>query len=208
MILTGFGPFGDVLENPTAVLINELKQVPPTELSPSCPVQIIGVLEVSTGGVDRFIESTQHLYSGSGGGSKARCCIHLGVDANATQFKLETVAYNNCTFRIPDAQGYQPEAKQIDPSAELEAPLRTGFDVDAALLQLQSEGHSVVASTDAGRYLCNYVFYRLLTELAATPSGPSAAFLHIPPVAAAGLTLDDLERGTKTAAAAFAPSSP
>jgi pyroglutamyl-peptidase len=85
---------------------------------------------------------------------------------------------------------------------------RAHVPAEAMAEAIRSEGLPVEISEDAGDYLCNYVFYRLLTELAATPSGPSAAFLHIPPVAAAGLTLDDLERGTKTAAAAFAPSSP
>jgi len=29
--------------------------------------------------------------------------LHLGVDFNATQFKLEQCAYNDATFRVPDA---------------------------------------------------------------------------------------------------------
>jgi uncharacterized membrane protein YgdD (TMEM256/DUF423 family) len=61
---------------------------------------------------------------------------------------------------------------------------------------LAREGLPARASSDAGDYLCNHVFYRLLTE----PGAPPAAFLHLPP----GLDLDALERGAKAAIAAIA----
>ena len=65
---------------------------------------------------------------------------------------------------------------------------------------LVAEGLPAYASSDAGDYLCNYTFYRLLTEVASGPDAPFAAFLHIPPT----LGPDDLRRGVKAAASALA----
>jgi len=178
LVLTGFGPFGDVLENPTSLIISELRKVAPSELCPWCPTQVIGVLEVSTVGVDRFIESVQPLFDGEASSRPLRCCIHLGVDSGATGFKLETCAFNNASFRIPDSTGRQVHNSPIDPAKPLESPLTTSFAVDEAVTALRSEGFNVSASGDAGRYLCNYVFYKS----SQTAAGQSVIFIHVPPL--------------------------
>ena len=108
--------------------------------------------------------------------------LHLGVDYNATQFKLEQCAYNDATFRVPDERGYQPHCECIllsvddneNSGSRMEASsssgdhhhpswgkcLRTTID----LLSLCNELHrctdeNVIISTDPGRFVCNYTYY-------------------------------------------------
>jgi len=172
LVVTGFGPFGDVTSNPTAMIIHELKQLKSQDLCQSFPVQILGVLEVSITGVEKFLESTRYLFSTGA----PRCFIHLGVDSGSKGFKLERKSFNNSNFRIPDALGHQPESCKIDNSQELDSPLCCSFDIEAALQTLQGEGFNVSASDDPGRYLCNYVYYR--SSQVATRC---VIFIHCPP---------------------------
>jgi pyroglutamyl-peptidase len=169
LILTGFGPFGDVTDNPTSILIQELRRRILCEALP-VKVKIFSVLEVSTVGVDSFLQSVSDVRGD-------RVCIHLGVDSAGQHFKLERSAYNNTSFRIPDATGAQPNACKIVDEFEFDEPLESKFDLDSALTQLQDEGFDVKSSDDPGRYLCNYVFYK---SQYCAPESP-VVFIHVPP---------------------------
>ena len=167
LILTGFGPFGDVIDNPTSLIIQELRK---KQLCVEVPVKLYAVLEVSTVGVDAFLQSVSDVRGD-------RICIHLGVDSSGHHFKLERAAYNNTTFRIPDTTGLQPNACKIVDQFEFDEPLASKFNLDAALTTLQDEGFDVKTSDDPGRYLCNYVFYQ---SQCCAPDCP-VVFIHVPP---------------------------
>ena len=107
--------------------------------------------------------------------------LHLGVDYNATQFKLEQCAYNDATFRVPDERGYQPHCECIllpvddneNSSSHMEASssgdhrdpswgecLRTTIDLLSLCNELyQCTDENVIISTDPGRFVCNYTYY-------------------------------------------------
>lgn len=57
--------------------------------------------------------------------------LHLGVDARARGFKLEQLAVNDATFRVPDQRGWQPTGQLIDdrPGCTLNTHLKTDLDV-------------------------------------------------------------------------------
>ena len=58
--------------------------------------------------------------------------------------------------------------------------LPTRLPVDRLLEALEAAGfEEVVTSEDAGGYLCNHVFYRLLDEVDASRV---AGFVHVPPL--------------------------
>jgi len=114
--------------------------------------------------------------------------LHLGVAVDAASAKLETAAYNNATFRCSDVAGWQPAVECIDRCAALDAPLRTSLDVAGLLAHLRAEAFSVEASTDPGRFVCNWTYYCSLRmcESSRVLVAPSVCahslFLHVPPV--------------------------
>mmetsp|Transcript_1557 Transcript_1557/g.3478 ORF Transcript_1557/g.3478 Transcript_1557/m.3478 type:complete len:342 (+) Transcript_1557:372-1397(+) len=134
-ILTGFGPFRGVPDNPTNTLVRRLaKEIEAPSLSSSLAsrsnIDIIEthVLETSAMGVQRELTAIyEHVkkygrsmegnaVDGAGGGeekkmdkTKSVVVVHLGVNYRGTQFQLEQCAYNDATFRVPDERGYQPK---------------------------------------------------------------------------------------------------
>lgn len=125
---------------------------------PSFPLKVLAVLEVSVAGVEAFIAQTSSLCP------RRLVTIHLGVDGSAQHFKIESTCYNNTTFRVPDARGLQPQAEPISHARGLDAPMSTSFDCVRLCAALAHEGFDVEVSSDPGRYLCNYVYYRSCCE--------------------------------------------
>ena len=112
--------------------------------------------------------------------------VHIGVDSSGTAIKLEQTAYNNMTFRIPDEKGFQPHQVSIevgDSAPPFESALQSDIPLQA-VIDSCSANPIICMSTDPGRFLCNYVYYRSLSFLQrrlSTPRRKTAVFIHIPP---------------------------
>jgi pyroglutamyl-peptidase len=109
--------------------------------------------------------------------------------AGAEPVRLETIAHNV-------RQNYKDNAGALPPtdviSASAPQALDTALDVAAIQKNLQAAKIPVVESKDAGGYLCNETFYRLMNDPDAqtTPRG----FVHVPPLDATVTAAD----GSKT----------
>lgn len=178
VLLTGFGKFHGVEDNPTKKIIEYLKANQSSELCFDGVCFTLDVLEVSVDGVKDQID-----YSGD-----ASSCydmyIHLGVDSGSQKIKLEECAYNNMSFRCEDERGYSPMEVAINESCTLDEPLKTAFDVHQICENLQESGivsqQELTTSQDPGRFLCNYVYYRSLTHKSALCQTRNALFIHVP----------------------------
>jgi pyrrolidone-carboxylate peptidase len=106
--------------------------------------------------------------------------VHLGVAAAAKSFHLEEQAANDCNFRCPDESGAQPRGQCICDAFALESFLSTALPLRAIAARLHERWHRhVEISCDAGRFLCNYIYYRSL--LRATPrKHVQSVFIHVP----------------------------
>ena len=190
-IVTGFGPFGGVKENPTTIIVKTLRpflaqQPDRKELLES--VEDCIILETSTQGVK---ELCTQLHDKEQEASSSRLILlHLGVDATSKSFKLETCAYNQATFRIPDVRGLCPYNESIFEEETYAACLKTDLDVEqvAAVMKNRFPAITTRVSTDPGRYVCNYVYCSTLQQLgnktgdsAIDGTGCSSLFLHVPP---------------------------
>ncbi len=121
-------------------------------------------LEVSYEAVDLFI-----------GGLDARSfdrAILMGVAGSSSNFRLEVIAQNRVD-RIPDVRGHIPPNMLIDDNApsQLVGTLWRGE-------LLEHPPASVARSVDAGGYLCNYLYFRMLQRFVNKRIG----FLHVPPL--------------------------
>ena len=109
--------------------------------------------------------------------------------AGAEPVRLETIAHN-VRQEYKDNAGALPPTDVISTSAP--QTLGTALDVAAIQKSLQTAKIPVVESKDAGGYLCNETFYRLMNDPDAqtTPRG----FVHVPPLNATVTAAD----GSKT----------
>jgi len=103
--------------------------------------------------------------------------LMFGLAARTPFLRIETRARNAMSILFPDAAGFRPISRAIAPGK----PDRLGKAPFARLLgAARASGARSRLSRDAGRYLCNYVYWRALE---AYRSGTLAQFIHIPPVA-------------------------
>ena len=195
--VTGFGPFAEADVNPTQVLVESLQE--------GSGVGLDGILarrfvcdvdcEKSTALVATLREGAETVCAepSTSGAPTAVVFLHLGVFASATSFRIERRAYNEATFRYPDASGRQPRNVPIRPEdGGVDRCLRTTLPVDAVARALRGKGHNCAVSDDAGRYLCNWIYWESLRAAAACAAkgAPNrnarffSLFAHVPPFAA------------------------
>ena len=119
-----------------------------------------------------------------------RCCalidalrpdavLLLGQAASRENVTPELVARNQRWARIPDNAGASPKGGTVLPGGEdalfATLPVRTMTEAICA------EGLPGALSSDAGRYVCNDLYYTVLHHLHGTPI--PAAFVHVPSAA-------------------------
>eukprot|EP00249_Psilotum_nudum_P007522 c20624_g1_i1 orf=207-899(+) len=193
--VTGFKRFHGVGENPTEVIARRLmvylqKRGVPLGLSlGSCTV-------LETAG-DGALNALLHLLDSAvpkkaaqmGTDNPSVDCltdnnvqilwIHLGVNSGASKFAIERRAVNEATFRCPDELGWQPQRIPIIPDdGDISFSRETTIPVQDIVEKLSKEGYDVVASDDAGRFVCNYVYYHSLWHSSFHQT--SCLFVHVP----------------------------
>jgi pyroglutamyl-peptidase len=182
VLVTGFGPFPGVAENPSAWLAETLAAEPP-RLDAEFHARVVPTAWQAAELMPQLYDSLQ-----------PHVMIHFGVNQRATSFRIERFAHNRAASRR-DAEGALPSRPVIRP----EGPARFDTDLPAADLaaHLDACGFPAVASRFAGSYLCNYLYYHSL-DWAGRQSDPRLAlFVHVPPHAgqASSVGKTDLLRG-------------
>jgi pyroglutamyl-peptidase len=167
VLLTGFGPFPGVAVNASALLVPKLAR--------AARARFPGVA------IRTAILPTQWQAGPARAKSAiARCqpdtVIHFGVSGRAAGFVIERRAVNACEA-VPDGAGYLPAAPHLDPGGPKS---RTStFPAAAIIARLKALELPVIASTDAGQYLCNAVLFQSL-GLPDTGGTANIGFVHIP----------------------------
>jgi pyroglutamyl-peptidase len=185
ILLTGFGAFPGAPSNPTGPLVQQLARLRRPGLS---EVKLLPhVFQTSYRAVDRDLPRLLAEI-------KPNAVLMFGLSGKASCLRVETRARNAVSALIRDAERQQPSSTRILPGG----PDALLFDIPAARLALAARKAHVqaVSSRDAGRYLCNYLSWRVI-EAAARPAGPTfAAFIHVPRVKPGdGWTMRNLLRG-------------
>lgn len=169
VLITGFGRFPGAPFNPSGPLALSLaKRRRPAFAEVRRAVHIF---ETSYAAVDLDLPKLIARH-------KPDIVLMFGLAARTPFLRVEMRARNAMSILFPDVRGFRPERRAIargKPDARGRAPF-------ARLLgAARAAGTRSRLSRDAGRYLCNYVYFRALE---ASRSGtPLAQFIHIPPVA-------------------------
>lgn len=190
ILVTGFGPFPGAPFNPTQSLVKSLTRMRHPGLG---EYRIVGhVFPTSYAAVDRELPALMKQY-------RPDAVVMFGLAARTPGIRIETQARNAIMARR-DVHASAPKSRFIDASGPQARPLRA--PLTRLLAAAKASGLPAEASRDAGRYVCNYVFWRGLEHGGA--GGPSlVVFVHVPntrlgsrPTIARrrGFTSADLER--------------
>lgn len=182
ILVTGFGPFPGVDDNPSEKLVRNLqldqqgvhlrKDVIPTEWL-------------------RCRETANDLYQDH----RPDILIHFGVHGASEHIRLESTARNIAGNSL-DACNVCFAADQIDPFGPYELVSRLPLEKMARTLTENAIPAAV--TDDAGDYLCNFLYYQALTFTEEAPGSPHALFVHIPdPDRPNGLSMSQIETAAR-----------
>uniref|UniRef100_A0A0D3H6I8 Pyrrolidone-carboxylate peptidase n=4 Tax=Oryza TaxID=4527 RepID=A0A0D3H6I8_9ORYZ len=179
--VTGFKKFHGVAENPTEKIVTNLKSfVEKKGLPKNLVLGSCTVLETAgQGALGTLYKVLESSIAERENGSSAQGQIHFGVNSGATRFALENQAVNEATFRCPDELGWKPQRAPIVPSdGGISRTRETTLPVNELTKSLRKTGYDVMPSDDAGRFVCNYVYYHSLRF--AEQHGIKSLFVHVP----------------------------
>jgi pyroglutamyl-peptidase len=166
ILITGFGPFPGVAENPSAWLVETLAAQQRASRS-GLGARILTTAWEAVALMPRLYRSLQ-----------PHAVIHFGVSARAKAFHIEATAHNRVALRA-DARGALPEARTIRESA----PSRydTSFPAAKLAAHLRRSGIAARTSRSPGAYLCNFLYYHSLEWAHLQRNVPLVVFVHVPP---------------------------
>jgi pyroglutamyl-peptidase len=184
VLVTGFGPFPGVAENPSAWLAETLASQPP-KIDAELHAKVLPTAWQAAELMPRLYEKLQ-----------PHVMIHFGVSQRAKSFRIERSAHNRAAMR-KDADGALPSRPVIRPGGP--ARFDTGLPAADLAAHLNTCGLAASASRSAGSYLCNYLYYHSLAWVGRQSDHRLVLFVHVPPLADQGgaLSKTDLLRGAQ-----------
>ncbi len=167
VLVTGFGPFPGAPFNPSALLVKALaRRRRPALVGIELTTHVFAT---SYAAVDRDLPKLL--------AEKPDVVLLFGLAGRRRHLCVETRAQNAVTLLFPDADRRKPQQSVIAPGEP--SPLKG----NAPFVWLLSAARGCFPSRlsrDAGRYLCNYVYWQALRS--AQNGQLLVQFVHIPPV--------------------------
>lgn len=163
ILVTAFGPFDGRLENASSLALRGLSVIHPEIRTRILPVD-------SLIAPARLKQALRLI--------RPDALIMLGEAAGSQEIRLETTAWNELDFRIPDISEHMPLKQPIIKNAPSE--LSSTLPLEKFHKQLVKSHHPVRLSGDPGRYLCNQIFYTSRHYLDSRNIACQAGFIHLP----------------------------
>ena len=169
VLILGFGPFPGAPRNPSAILAERLARRRRPALA--AIIRTTHVFATAYAAVDSELPKLL--------ATKPDIVLMFGLAARRRQLCIETQARNARSILFPDVRGYRP-ARGVIALGE-EAARRGNAPFTRLLAAARASRMPARLSRDAGRYVCNYSYWRALA-LAGRGSSPLVQFIHIPRV--------------------------
>jgi pyroglutamyl-peptidase len=169
VLLTGFGPFPGAPYNPSAALVRALAR----RRRPAF-VEIkrhVYVFPTSYAAVDRALPRLIADF-------RPQVVLMFGLATRTRHVRVETQARNAVATLLPDAHRGRFITASIAPGKP--PYLKSQAPVRSLIAAGRGCGTDVRLSRDAGRYLCNYLYWRALEVADAARKPPLVQFIHIP----------------------------
>lgn len=186
LLITGFGPFPGAPFNPTGALVRGLVRLRRPLLADARLVPHI--FRTGYAAVDKDLPRLL-------ADVRPDAVLMFGLANRTKTLRVETQARNAVTALISDHEGRQRPSPRIVPGGPRVLPFR----IPAARLAAAARkaGIPTTVSHDAGRYLCNYLSWRVIETLARQDGPAFAAFIHVPPFDKNGWRAADLLTGAE-----------
>ncbi|XP_068740227.1 pyroglutamyl-peptidase 1-like [Montipora capricornis] len=165
VLVTGFGPFAYHTVNTSWLAVKEL---PKTNLVNSVNLEIREI-PVEYEAVEKEVPALWNEL-------KPKLCVHVGVHGFTDNVLLEKCAHNY-GYNSPDESGNKcHHGCCVEGGAEF---LSTSLDLEKISAEVMAAKSPclVKLSDDAGRFLCDYIYYKSLSIRLGT-----CAFIHVPRV--------------------------
>lgn len=169
VLITGFGPFPGAPFNPSGPLAQMLaRRRRPALADVRCTVH---VFPTSYAAVDRELPALLARH-------RPDVVLMFGLAARTRHLRIETRARNAVAPRLPDVHGRRSGARTIARGK----PSRLAGHAPFVRLLAAGRGHgaAIRLSRDAGRYVCNYLYWRALDGAASARRPPLVQFIHVP----------------------------
>jgi len=169
LLITGFGPFPGAPKNPSGPLALRLaRRRRPALADTRC---IAHVFPTSYAAMERELTALVARH-------RPDAILMFGLAARSKYLRIETQADNAISTLFADAKRSKPAARLLTKNGPRSRPARA--PTAQLLTAARATGVPARLSRDAGRYLCNAVFWRAL-EASARRDGPRVvAFVHLP----------------------------
>jgi pyroglutamyl-peptidase len=170
LLVTGFEPYGNLAENPSATIVRELSRR--AALRPDdyrgLRVAILPTEFVKAEQAIRELLQTD----------VPDVLLALGVAPRAQGVRLERTARNRDDAALPDNAGEQRNLTPIVPDGP--DTFESTLPIEAMRVALEELGVPVAVSDDAGGYVCNHLFYvaRHIVDSLHLPT--RCGFVHVP----------------------------
>jgi pyroglutamyl-peptidase len=168
VLLIGFGRFPGVPLNPSALLVKALARRRRPAFAEV--VRTTHVFATTYAAVNRDLPTL--LATGPD------IILMFGLAGRRRHLCIEMRALNAASLLFPDASGYRPPQGVIAPGEP--AALRGAAPFVRLLGAVRASAVPARLSRDAGRYLCNYAYWRALER--SRDGRPLVQFVHIPGV--------------------------
>ncbi|CAE6442255.1 unnamed protein product [Rhizoctonia solani] len=181
ILITGFGPFSGVPENPSWVVASHLNNQ--TRDFGGVKVHITA-LEIPTA-YSAVLNTIPALHASK----EYDAMVHFGLGL-PDRFRIERIGHK-LGYPAPDAQGKFSDIVISNESQEIrgfgagfeqfEEELQTSIDVDAVVERLKSNGfEQTESSNDAGRFVCEFSYFCSLACAQREGTGIKVLFVHVP----------------------------
>lgn len=166
IVVSGFGPWGAIDENPTPAVLARLREAP----------DLAGRLTT----LELPVESARMrtLVADTLDAVRPALWIGLGLAFGSAVVAVERIAVNVMDFDGPDIAGVRHGGEPV--LAEGPAAYLATVPVGAIAARLREAGVPARVSNTAGTLLCNQMLYTLLHLAAARGGAMRAGFLHVP----------------------------
>ncbi len=163
LVLTGFGHFPGVPDNPTQRLLAHLAQNPQLLPQPHRLALLDVAYQSAHAEVDGLLDPAPDAL------------VLTGYSAKAKALTLEARATSYCAPDQPDICDFIP-AQLAEPAP----PITTNAPLAALSIRLKEAGIAVETSQDAGAYLCNYSYHHALSRVEERGLATKVLFVHLP----------------------------
>ncbi|TRY66384.1 hypothetical protein DNTS_003352 [Danionella cerebrum] len=161
VVVTGFGPFRQYVSNSSWEVAKDLRMT------------VLGLdIQIHIKEIPVSYEKSKQVIDDIWQKLTPKLVIHLGIASGAKGITLEQTAKNYC-YKDRDVTGQCPADHYCIQAGPEQ--LHSIIDMRSLSKQLKRMGLDVIYSRDAGRYLCDFVYYYSLYR-----GKGMAALIHIP----------------------------